>query len=286
MKVHSPYKAFDDIAVRRRVFKVETVGDCYVAATGIPDARKDHAVATARFARDCMYRMNVLTKKLEVVLGPDTADLRVRIGLHSGPVTAGVLRGARSRFQLFGDTMNTAARMESTGMGNRIQVSNEIADLLKAAGRGTWVRCRDEVVVAKGKGQMQTYWLELTSERTKSDSTANSSANSSAVGGMISTGPSETATQLYSLESGKTRRLVNWNVDVLKGLLKQVLASRKVTEGATASRKIVKDDNDTRGQTVRCRLRAYLRENKEQLGCLDSFIQFFRSRRYDLYRTK
>jgi hypothetical protein len=88
------------------------------------------------------------------------------------------------------------------------------------------------------------------------------------------------------LESGKTRRLVNWNVDVLKGLLKQVLASRKVTEGATASRKIVKDDNDTRGQTVRCRLRAYLRENKEQLGCLDSFIQFFRSRRYDLYRTK
>jgi class 3 adenylate cyclase len=88
------YKAFDDIAKRRRVFKVETIGDCYVAVTGLPDPRKDHAVAMTRFARDCMYRMHQLVKKLEVVLGPDTADLSMRFGLHSGPVTAGVL-GAR-----------------------------------------------------------------------------------------------------------------------------------------------------------------------------------------------
>lgn len=58
---------------------------------GLPDPRKDHAVIMARFARDCMQTVNDLTKKLEVTLGPDTGDLQIRIGLHSGPVTAGVV---------------------------------------------------------------------------------------------------------------------------------------------------------------------------------------------------
>jgi class 3 adenylate cyclase len=58
----------------------------------------------ARFAGGCMRRMHVLTRRLEVILGPDTADLTMRMGLHSGPVTAGVLRGDNARFQLFGDT--------------------------------------------------------------------------------------------------------------------------------------------------------------------------------------
>ena len=66
------YKAFDDIAKRRRVFKVETVGDCYVAASGLPEARKDHALVMARFARECMTKMFSLTRRLEVTLGPDT----------------------------------------------------------------------------------------------------------------------------------------------------------------------------------------------------------------------
>jgi Adenylate and Guanylate cyclase catalytic domain len=88
---HRIYHSFDEIARRRRVFKVETVGDCYVAVVGLPDPRKDHAVIMARFARDCMQTVNDLTKKLEVTLGPDTGDLQIRIGLHSGPVTAGVV---------------------------------------------------------------------------------------------------------------------------------------------------------------------------------------------------
>jgi class 3 adenylate cyclase len=78
------YRSFDEIAKRRRVFKVETVGDCYVAVTGLPEPRRDHAVAMARFARECVTRMQILVKRLEVLLGPDTGDLELRAGLHSG----------------------------------------------------------------------------------------------------------------------------------------------------------------------------------------------------------
>jgi class 3 adenylate cyclase len=129
------YAAFDAIARRRRIFKVETIGDCYVAVAGLPEAMKDHAVVMAKFASDIMKQVHKSTRKLEVSLGPDTGDLSLRIGLHSGPVTAGVLRGERARFQLFGDTVNTAARMEQAGMKDKIQISQATADYIIAAGR-------------------------------------------------------------------------------------------------------------------------------------------------------
>lgn len=92
------------LANRLGVFKVETIGDCYVAVAGLPEPNKDHAVVIARFAWECVLTMNSTCKKLEASLGPGTADLALRVGLHSGPVTAGVLRGEKSRFQLFGDS--------------------------------------------------------------------------------------------------------------------------------------------------------------------------------------
>jgi Adenylate and Guanylate cyclase catalytic domain len=71
--LESLFRQYDALAKRRHVFKVETIGDCYVAVAGVPRPRSDHAVAMARFARDCVLSMNVLSKKLEIQLGPDTS---------------------------------------------------------------------------------------------------------------------------------------------------------------------------------------------------------------------
>ena len=87
-----------------------------MAATGLPEKRKDHAVLMARFARDCLKKMLFVVRRLEIRLGPDTADLGMRIGIHSGSVTAGVLRGEKARFQLFGD-VRSSFQMLSTCSG-------------------------------------------------------------------------------------------------------------------------------------------------------------------------
>jgi class 3 adenylate cyclase len=155
------YSAFDKIALKRGVFKVETIGDCYVAVTGIPQPQEDHAVIMVKFARDCMTKLSQLVNDLVATLGADTADLEMRVGLHSGSTTAGVLRGAKSRFQLFGDTVNTASRMESNGVRGRMHVSQTTADALIAKGKSHWLVAREDKIEVKGKGEMQTYFVTV-----------------------------------------------------------------------------------------------------------------------------
>jgi class 3 adenylate cyclase len=232
------YSAFDKIAYRHSVFKIETVGDCYVAVAGLPEERQDHALVVARFARDCLHKMRDLTSKLEVTLGPDTAELELRVGLHSGQVTAGVLRGERSRFQLFGDTVNTAARMESTGVKSCIQISSATAGELKKWKRGPWIRPRDQRISVKGKGEMQTYWLE-----TKAESIQKAKLSKRQQQVKVEMAPllEEPVTELeeddlqddcdsdedrHSCTMTKTQRLVEWNVVVMGKLLRQILAAR------------------------------------------------------------
>jgi hypothetical protein len=106
-----------------------------------------------------MYRMHELVQRLEVTLGDDTGDLTLRVGLHSGAVTAGVLRGEKSRYQLFGDTVKTASRMESTGQAKKIQCSESTAEFLRKAGKQDWLCEREDVVHVKGKGEMKTFWV-------------------------------------------------------------------------------------------------------------------------------
>merc|ERR1712157_557834 len=104
-----------------------------------------------------MTRFHIVTAEVSDSLGEDTMELEMRVGLHSGPVTAGVLRGDKGRFQLFGDSVNTASRMESNGVKGRIHVSQTTADELEKSGKGTWLTPREDKIVAKGKGEMQTF---------------------------------------------------------------------------------------------------------------------------------
>jgi Adenylate and Guanylate cyclase catalytic domain/3'5'-cyclic nucleotide phosphodiesterase len=216
------------IAKRRHVFKVETVGDCYVAAAGLPDPCEDHAVVMARFARLCMEQMRRIVRALERSLGPDTAELAMRAGMHSGPVTAGVLRGERSRFQLFGDTMNTAARMEQSGVKNRIQVTEDTHKQLCAHGKSRWLVLREDKVSPKGKGEMITYWLKPS--RQFGDSVIALSSQNSCSGSVGTASQGATSASGVEASNVKVTRLIDWNVQVLEELLKRIVARREVCQ--------------------------------------------------------
>lgn len=232
--LESIFQAFDEIANDLGVFKVETVGDCYVAVCGVPEYNKDHAMVMARFARDCSEKTLQVLRGLEMTLGPDTGELAMRFGIHSGPVTAGVLRGDRARFQLFGDTVNTAARIESSGKRNKIHLSEQTASLIMAAGKSNWVALREDEVDAKGKGIMQTYWLlpkekVLTGNETASQGNTDDATN---VGDLESSEPRSEAflaakkSDSDAVNDRKVARLVAWNSELLLQLLQQVVARR------------------------------------------------------------
>eukprot|EP00934_Nitzschia_sp_Nitz4_P004396 Nitzschia sp. Nitz4//scaffold538_size3491//2//1851//NITZ4_009265-RA/size3491-augustus-gene-0.3-mRNA-1//-1//CDS//3329554128//4386//frame0 len=224
------YSSFDQIAKRKGVFKVETIGDCYMAAAGLPERIDDHAVVMACFARDCLRKMIRVVRKLESSLGPSTGDLSLRIGLHSGPVTAGVLRGEKARFQLFGDTVNTAARMESTGQPNKIQVSAETASLIEESNSpDIWVLPRDDEVEAKGKGTLQTYWLDYRSSNTLSKSGSSDGPTfglDSSDTALTSHEDLEATSVCEDTDQEKLERSIQWTTEVLSSLLKRVVAMR------------------------------------------------------------
>jgi len=195
-----------------------------VAVAGLPEPRRDHAVAAARFAFEVMRSFAVTVKHLELTLGPDTSDLNLRIGIHSGPVTAGVLRGERSRFQLFGDTMNMTSCMESTGRKGDIQCSQTTADLLALAEKKRWLAPRPDPVAFRGKGKIQTYWVSMNHDRAENSSNADSQASEA----------SKIHEELHEFGSNsvgdKQQRLIDWNTETLLSLLKQVVARRDAQE--------------------------------------------------------
>eukprot|EP00546_Thalassionema_frauenfeldii_P002163 CAMPEP_0178933288 /NCGR_PEP_ID=MMETSP0786-20121207/23175_1 /TAXON_ID=186022 /ORGANISM="Thalassionema frauenfeldii, Strain CCMP 1798" /LENGTH=1147 /DNA_ID=CAMNT_0020610845 /DNA_START=214 /DNA_END=3662 /DNA_ORIENTATION=+ len=249
------YHEFDAIAKRLDVFKVETIGDCYVAVSGLPHPQKNHAKIMARFASEILTSATNLTQELDSVLGPGTSDLGMRVGLHSGAVTAGVLRGAKSRFQLFGDTVNTASRMESTGEMGKIQVSEITANLIVQSGKKHWLKEREGTISVKGKGRMKTFWVKVCQKCPKSPVTSSefvpSMGNGQDVATFISSNnasdeiigsslwdeiPSndESAHSKASL-TVKEDRLIQWNVDRLMELLEKVVSNNELAQSQNIS---------------------------------------------------
>ena len=142
------FSHFDELAERWGLEKIKTIGDCYMVAAGVPTPRPDHARALALMALDMLEAMRS---------NDDVAHLglELRVGINSGPVVAGVIGRKRFLYDLWGDAVNTASRMESHGTPGRIQITRATYELLADE-----FECEPRGAIAvKGKGEVEAWYL-------------------------------------------------------------------------------------------------------------------------------
>ncbi|MDP8905310.1 MAG: adenylate/guanylate cyclase domain-containing protein [Chloroflexota bacterium] len=142
------FSAFDELAARHGLEKIKTIGDAYMAVAGAPVPRPDHAAAAADMALDMLAEI----ERCAADLGE---PLQLRLGMHSGAAVAGVIGRRKFAYDLWGDAVNVASRMESHGVAGRIQVSQAVVAQLggkyRVEERGT--------IDVKGVGEMRTFFL-------------------------------------------------------------------------------------------------------------------------------
>ncbi len=139
------FTGFDEIAEKYQVEKIKTMGDCYMAVAGMPVVTTDHAIKIAKMALDMRDFVHTFSEELDV-----------RIGINSGPVVAGVIGTKKFIYDLWGDSVNVAARMESHSEKGQIQITEETYNLINKE-----YECEYRGVIrVKGKGDMNTYFLK------------------------------------------------------------------------------------------------------------------------------
>ncbi|MEB3179939.1 MAG: adenylate/guanylate cyclase domain-containing protein [Nostocaceae cyanobacterium] len=142
------FTAFDWLCEKHNLEKIKTIGDAYMVASGLPHMRQDHAEAMAEMALDIQQEVRKFSTK-------NNLTLNVRIGINTGPVVAGVIGTKKFIYDLWGDAVNTASRMESQGIPGSIQVTESTYERLK----DKYVLEKRGVIQVKGKGDMTTYLL-------------------------------------------------------------------------------------------------------------------------------
>jgi len=142
------FSAFDAAATKHGLEKIKTIGDAYMVAAGLPVPRADHLEAIAEMALDMREAVARVNAKRGLTL-------RVRIGMHSGPVVAGVIGTAKFSYDIWGDTVNTASRMESHGAPGEIHVTDEVRKKLE----GRYEFSAPRTMQVKGKGELTTAFL-------------------------------------------------------------------------------------------------------------------------------
>lgn len=143
------FDALDTLAFTYGVEKIKTIGDSYMAVSGVPEPRADHAIRLADFALSIKEKVKELSNIYKL-------DLQIRIGMTYGVVVAGVIGHNKFIYDVWGEVVNIASRMESTSIPGEIQITEKMAYLLEEL----FLVVKNKEIVIKGKGKMQTYFLK------------------------------------------------------------------------------------------------------------------------------